>query len=126
MQSFKDPEGCVSFRKILQDFELNIKSLHKEKEIQYKHMRQSLRLFEQLEKSRKTKFLSEEEIASLKELGGVEDDDAAENRVDVDEIRRRGGVGGDAGAIGSKATAARRVPIGVQIRDQGEHSVRWS
>ena len=62
----------------------------------------------------------------MQELGGVEADDAAENRVDVDEIRRRGGVGGDAGALGSKATAARRVPIGVQIRDQGEHSVRWS
>lgn len=61
LQSFKDPEGCTDLRVILQDFEHNIKNLHKEKEIQYKNMRLSLRLLETMEQDRKTKFWTEEE-----------------------------------------------------------------
>lgn len=53
VQSFKDPNGCVEFRKVLQDFEQDIVYLTKEKDKQYKAMRLSLRLMEEMEMDEK-------------------------------------------------------------------------
>jgi hypothetical protein len=54
--SFKDPDGCAQLRLLLQEFERGIKMLSKEKEKQYKTMRQSLRLLEGMEEERIEKF----------------------------------------------------------------------
>ena len=57
--SFKDPDGMQKFRVVLQDMENDIKYLSKEKELQYKSMRQSLRLMEDMTLERNDVILNE-------------------------------------------------------------------
>ena len=47
--SFKDPAGCALFRQTLEKLEVDMKFLVNDKEAQYKAMRQSLRLIEDID-----------------------------------------------------------------------------
>ena len=66
VQSFKDPGGCVALRMLLEDFEKNIKKLSFEKETQYKKMKQSLQIMEDIDFDQSKKLKSDE--VKIKEI----------------------------------------------------------